>query len=489
MPWIILLTDIVMCSSNWKHVVLAQLGVSLMTASALAGGSSHYFLYTAFAQAACVVCRLWTHGGFRRVLLLAAAGVLGVAIAAVQLAASVEGIMEMGRSQDPLFKLRFAMHPANLLQLVSPYLFQDRFCSYSHDPMEGNTHEMGLYCTAFGTVALAWLWMRRSALREQRPFLRAVFVGGGVALIMAMGTYGVLYAILAEVPFLDKFKCSCRYIILVHLAMTILASVALADMLRVVRDKVRIPWREQWPLAFPAGISLLTFLMASYFLLTPHPGHPYATQLSSVSEAFFGTASILAATACCAAAARGMKLGAAGIVVLTFLEIGVGGVWQHVWKNGQPVTLDALIASVPKPPTKDGRVLASPTRYDSLLLLAGYEEMEGYIYCADLAVDPQSAHAGGGEGRERPGKTHDLSRRRETAATGRGTLVRRQRLAGGARATAAPPTPVPGRRCPRRDASPCEDRSEHDRDHRPAGWRACRAAGHAARDPRKAGVG
>ena len=59
MPWVLLLTDIVMCSPSWKRVVLAQLGLSLVAGSALTWGSADYFFYTMIAQAACVAWRLW----------------------------------------------------------------------------------------------------------------------------------------------------------------------------------------------------------------------------------------------------------------------------------------------------------------------------------------------------------------------------------------------------------------------------------------------
>jgi hypothetical protein len=387
MPWVLLLTDIVMCSRRWKAVVLAQAGISLLTASALIGGSSHYYLYTMLAQAVCIACRLWTQGGYRRVLLLAVSEFLGAVAAAVQLIPSVEGVMEMERSQDPLLKLWFSLHPANLLQLVSPYLFLDRFCSYSHAPIEGNTHEFALYCTAFGTVALAWLWMRREALRPQRLFLRVVFFSGVAALITALGKYGVVYVFLAEIPFLDKFKCSCRYIVLVHLAMTILACVALTDMFKVLRDKVQIPWRKQWPLLVPLGLSAAAFLGACYFVLLPHPEHPYATQLSrSLPETFLGLASIAAVVACCAAVARGEVWGIGGIVVLTFAEIAYGLVWEHVWSHGM-ATVDEIIAQEPKPPTKDGRLLSYKSlQYDNALMMGGYEYMQGYSHAPTLRL-------------------------------------------------------------------------------------------------------
>ena len=226
-----------------------------------------------------------------------------------------------------------------------------------------------------------------TCLGEQLSFVRAVFFFGVAALILAFGKYGLAYVFLAELPVFRMFRCSCRYIVLVQLALTILASVALADMLKVLRQNVRIPWREQWPLLIPLGISVLTFSGASWFLLEPHPDHPYAAQLSSVFEAFIGLVIVLTAVGCCAATARGLVLGILGIILLTSVEIATGGIWLHLWKNGQPVTIEQLFDSTARPPTRDGRVLSFDQ--SNLLAAAGYHLMNGSLHDPVLRLFPK----------------------------------------------------------------------------------------------------
>ena len=333
-------------------------------------------------------------------------------IAAVQLLPDAVGLAGMARSNDPLFSLQFALHPANLLQLCSPYLFQDRFVSYSHDPNEGNTHAMCLYCGAFCTVALAWLWMRRRELQERRLFLCAVFFFGLAALILAFGKYGVAYVFLAELPFLNKFRDSCRYIILVHLAMMILASFALSDMLKMLSEKVKIPWRKQWPLLVPLGISGATFAAAAWFLLVPHPGHPYATQLSSVHEAFFGLASIFVAVACCAAICSRTEVGRGGNRSSDLRGDGGGGdlaaslaecpagycrsLREHLeeWApdyHARFLRIDCQAAA------QNGRVLTFDTS-NSIIALGGSECMDGGLHYPMMRLIPKATRFLGSEG-------------------------------------------------------------------------------------------
>ena len=73
---------------------------------------------------------------------LAAASLLGVFIAAVQLLPTFDLLQHSVRSNtDDSLATQGSLHPFNLLQLVAPYLLTNRVVGQ-------NTHELGLYLGA-----------------------------------------------------------------------------------------------------------------------------------------------------------------------------------------------------------------------------------------------------------------------------------------------------------------------------------------------------
>ena len=56
-----------------------------------------------------------------------------------------------------------------------------------------NTHELGVYAGAAPLLLTVWLLSQRSRWGQLRPFVRAAFAFGAVALLLAFGEYGGLY--------------------------------------------------------------------------------------------------------------------------------------------------------------------------------------------------------------------------------------------------------------------------------------------------------
>ena len=97
---------------------------------------------------------------------------LGVLLGGIQLLPSAETAaqsMRMGLSRE--FALTYSLHPANLIQLWSPYFFARG--AYSEDDYMW-FHEFGIYSGAILPVALIWVWIRRHALPERRALIAAL---------------------------------------------------------------------------------------------------------------------------------------------------------------------------------------------------------------------------------------------------------------------------------------------------------------------------
>ena len=88
----------------------------------------------------------------------------------------------------------------------------------------GGTHEMSLYVGAVPLMLIAWLIVQRRRLGPLRPLARATAWFTAIALVLAMGQYGYLYRLQTYVPLLNRFRCPCRYLVLFHLGVAVLAA-------------------------------------------------------------------------------------------------------------------------------------------------------------------------------------------------------------------------------------------------------------------------
>lgn len=107
------------------------------------------------------------------------------------------------------------------------------------------------------------------------------------------------------------------------------------------------------------------------------PDHPWSAVFSSVEEAFKGLQLVGTAGVFVALALRGVRWSVYGIVLLTFLEIGIWGLRDHIIRRGRPKTVEEVIASMGQLPPKEGRLFYYQAT--SIPVLAGYSLMLGNI--------------------------------------------------------------------------------------------------------------
>jgi hypothetical protein len=399
LPWLLFACDVLTGSGDLRKVALAQLAIALLTASQNLMGYPNFVILSLVCEGFFVLWRVvatrrWVRGGL---YLLAVA--LGFVASAVQLLPTWDALSLSDRANTSVeFRTWGSMHPLNVIQLWAPFTLKERYYADVR-VLYGNTHEMGLYTTAFSTVALAWLAIRWRKL-PQRNFILATFAFAVFMLFMAFGKYGGVYLLVTQLPVLNSFplRCPCRYSMLTELAMSVLAAYAMADLVQLQRRKEKeiVNWLALLPLAIPLGLAAVTAAVA--LTTIRHPDDPWTPLLGSATGIAAGFVLIAGAVCLTAAAARGARWALYGIVLFTAAEIGVFEIWQYLWNppqeklpgvaaSSQPgekrlpscATLPEIIASIsPPPPPNTGRLCHIENDHSNILAAAGYNLMKGY---------------------------------------------------------------------------------------------------------------
>ena len=258
--------------------------------------------WNALALAAFGLFRAGETRRWRRLVPCGGAVALGVLLGGIQLLPSAETAnqsMRMGLSRE--FALTYSLHPANLIQLWSPYFFA-RGAHSVDDYMW--FHEFGVYSGAILPVALVWVWIRRHALPERRALIAALTAFAAVMLLLALGRYGGLAALLTHVPVLQSIRAPVRYVVLMQFALAILAAVTIDDLLAIAEGRSMAPARAAAAVWIPAALGFATTVALNGRLL-PFGTHTFA----SAGAAAPGVAIVAAVTL---AGAPGRTPGAAG---------------------------------------------------------------------------------------------------------------------------------------------------------------------------------
>jgi hypothetical protein len=372
-PWLLAATDMLFASSRAKTLAAAFPLVTLLFTSEILLGFPQAVWWSVLAAGSFAVllaarARAWT-----RLALFAGAGALSLALGAIQVLPSAD---MAARSIRPLldrdFALTFSLHPFNVLQLWSPYVFIHRFYTVRDAPF---MREFGIYSGAVLMVMLPWLWIRRSALARERWLI----VSGGAfalaAFVMALGRYGGVAVLLARLPVLDSLRAPARTIVLCQFALALLAAIAFADVLRARAEGFTLSRRDVLVLCLPAALSLLTTVALNAHLVPlPRP-----LPLSTLPRALAGNAMVAITTALVVLASRDRRA-AAALVLFCALDLGMWGVREAY--RVPPLTLAALTPEVPPPTSDPGGRYAFSEDYDlpgNLLLLKGYRLATGYV--------------------------------------------------------------------------------------------------------------
>lgn len=395
-PWVLAAAHALMTSAHRRTRAWAFFGIALLVGSELLLGYPHYVWMTVLAVGALVIGLIRAGAPLTRAGLVILAGALGVLIGGVQLAATWDMLHTSIRADPSLaFRLTGSLSPWNLLQLWSPFVFAHRIYASAEEFL---VHEFGVYNGAFCTLSLAWVAMRWRSL-ERRRLVVALLVFGAFSLLLALGRYGGLYPLLAQLPVLDTLRVPARHIMLLHLAFAGLAAVVFDDSIGLERRGERVPWPRLWPLAAVALLSVITSVTGAIVA-----GSPWAVArfmlLSGFARASFGSALVVAAAGLLALAARGIRGALVGLALFVAADLGA---WGYGYVLQTPLTtIEAVRASANLPPgIQPGEYVFPPTNFfeANLGVLRGVRLSSGYAGLMPASVlnpsDELAARLGG----------------------------------------------------------------------------------------------
>lgn len=222
LPWMLLAADVLLKSEGYGSIRKAWAAIALLAASQLLLGYPQYVLFTLLSLGLYALVHLRTVGVGRRIVLLVCALLVGLCIAGVQIVPTFDVLQSALRQDNAEAWRSGSMHPLNLLQWLGPYWFENRL-SYGVP-----AHEFGLYTGTVPFILGLWLLCQGRGSGRQRGLVLLLALQVVLALVLALGEYGGLYALLAKVPVIGSFRCSARHIVLIHFSLAAMTAIAAA---------------------------------------------------------------------------------------------------------------------------------------------------------------------------------------------------------------------------------------------------------------------
>jgi len=376
MPWLLAAADVLIVEGKRRTVAIALAAIVLIIGSEVLLGFPQAVWWNVLSLSAFGPFRAWDTGHWRRLLPCAGAVVLGVVLGGIQLLPTMDAAAHSMRAGlTPDFALTYSLHPSNLLQLWSPYAFE-RGAHSVGDYMW--FHEFGIYSGAILTIAVAWTWIRRSALPERRALITWATALALIALILALGRYGGLAALLTYVPGLQSLRAPVRYIVLMQFALAILAAVTLDDLLAIVEGSSETPQPSGLSLALwiPLTLGIATTIALNGRLL-PFGRHIFASAASAAP----GVVIVAVVTLLVYLSARRARWALATLVIVTAADLGGWGV-RFIFREPPRTIADltAAIAPAPVEPTETYAAAPANGPYKAnLLIVGGYRLTNGYV--------------------------------------------------------------------------------------------------------------
>jgi hypothetical protein len=371
MPWLVAAAECMLRPAAPRRHGLAFAGTAAVTGSAILFGSPQFLLMALLLAGGYAIVRAAMLRAWFRLPLLAAAVLAGIAIGGAQLLPTLDFLAKSDRSVAQRgFALTYSLHPWNLLQLWSPYVFTGRVYA---EPAEQMVHELSIYNGAFCTVALFWLALRRHDSAE-RAVARLALALCAIGVVLALGRHGSVYPYLLNIPFFDRLRAPARFIVLVHFGLAVLGAVALEQFVHAPSSRAAVPWRKLWPLAVPVLMSAGIAVIALRAFTGPGVSAPHTATIPRLAA---GLALTTLAAALFAGAARRQRLLIAVLPVFAAADLALWG-YRAVW---QPqLTLEGLARTADVPPGGGpGTVLSSPLLpISNVAVLQNYWLTHGY---------------------------------------------------------------------------------------------------------------
>jgi hypothetical protein len=396
LPWVLVATHALMTNQSARRRALAFGGLSLLIGSQLLLGYPHYVWMTLVADAALVVGLVVGGAPMSRAIVAAAAVVVGVLVGGAQLLPTWDMLHTSIRADPSLeFRLTGSLSPWNLLQLWSPYVFAHRIYASAEEFL---VNEFGLYDGAFCTLAVFWVALRWRDL-ERRRLAAGLLALAALGLVLALGRFGGLYVLLAQLPILNTLRVPARHIVLVHLALAGLAAIVFEDLVAIGRRGQTVEWRRLGLLAVPVVLSVATSVAGVALAGTPW-AVAHFLMFSGPARAAFGTFLMGGAAALLVMASRGVRGATIALAVFVAADLGA---WGYGYVFQAPVqTVEAIAAGANAPPgARAGEYVTPPANLfqANVLVLRGLRLSAGYAGLIPASVldpyDEMTARVGG----------------------------------------------------------------------------------------------
>src|SRR5258708_9234420 len=182
----------------------------------------------------------------------AGAKIIGLLLGAIQVLPTYAVFLASVRAAPSLrFVSSGSLSPLNFLQLINPFVFTNLAYGDYGKP------ELGIY-TSTGALLLAlWMLLHSRILGERRRIAILLGALAGVSLLFALGRFSPLFPLYLQLPILNKFRCSARYIYFAHFALAGLAALGF-DQLFHQTTKVTLSRRTKLLLCGFATAAALT---------------------------------------------------------------------------------------------------------------------------------------------------------------------------------------------------------------------------------------
>jgi hypothetical protein len=377
LPWILLAIHHILAATTKRTRARGVAALGLLIGSQLLLGHPQAVWLSGLVAAAYAATLLVSAGARPR---LPGAGAialgvgLGVAIGAVQLAATYYAVQRSVRAAvGAAFTTTYSLAPVHLLQLLEPYVFWQRVLRWNEAPGAGD--EFAAYGGAV-TLTLAVWWLAGVILRrrDSRTVRDRLGIAAGILAVaglwLATGSYGKLYYLQTWLPIVGQFRAPVRFVLLTHIALAVLAALAMAQLLAGVQKPEASPRRA---LRVPWSLAAASTAAAVWFAA------------NGMAPAGFGFAVILGpllfvtASAVLTMAVRGARWGVIALALLAAADhaaYGLGGVvvWHDFITRQQAVSLlDTPDSVLPD----RGRLIHGA--FPDLYLLGGYRFVDGYL--------------------------------------------------------------------------------------------------------------
>jgi hypothetical protein len=329
-PWLLLAIDVSLRASEARHVALARVAFSLLTASQILMAHVQFAWISAVAEASYALFVVsQVPGGWRRLAGLAVSKALGVLGGAAQIVPLRDAFIASKREQpSATFVAMGSLPPVNLLQWVAPYLTVSRVVT---PPMaidggvlppapsiyDWRVHEFAIYYGAAIPALLIWLGIDRKALGRLRPLALLATLATAGSLLLALGDYTPLFSLTTKIPVVGRFRIPARYLVITHLALATLGALAFARLSNRCSGEGRIAWRRLWPLLLPPALSVVVTVLAVKVPEGPWPSYLRGAFLAPTPYLIAGPLLVGLGTALVACAARGSRVALVGLLAFT----------------------------------------------------------------------------------------------------------------------------------------------------------------------------